>query len=128
VCTCSDTDLSANCSNRRFLSMPPALPASLRSLDLSYNDLETVNSTELLRLTQLEALDLRSGLPDGTISNQKYQFGLILKGPAMEDVGIKWPFGLFYGHLVYFKVICYIPPPFWYVVARKIWQPCLRSV
>jgi hypothetical protein len=25
---------------------------------------------------------------------------------------------LFYGYLVYF-------PPFWYVVPRKIWQPCL---
>jgi hypothetical protein len=49
----------------------------------------------------------------------------------MEDVGI------FYGHLVYFTDIRYILWPlvtfsgslvylfpFWYVVARKIWQPC----
>jgi hypothetical protein len=50
----------------------------------------------------------------------------------MEDVGI------FYRHLVYFKAIWYtsfldiwyilwqigtFPPPFWYVVPRKIWQP-----
>jgi hypothetical protein len=28
-----------------------------------------------------------------------------------------WPFGKFYGHFGIFF-------PFWYVVARKIWQPC----
>jgi hypothetical protein len=27
-----------------------------------------------------------------------------------------WPFGMFYGYLVYFS-------PFWYVVPKKIWQP-----
>jgi hypothetical protein len=50
----------------------------------------------------------------------------------MEDVG------LFYGHSVHFTSIWYILwplgihilwlfgtfPPFWYVVPRKIWQPC----
>jgi hypothetical protein len=53
-----------------------------------------------------------TGLPDGLFSNQKSKFGLFLEGLAMEDVSI------FYGHLVYF-------PPFWYVVPRKIWQPCM---
>jgi hypothetical protein len=33
-------------------------------------------------------------LPDGLFSNQKFKFGEILEGLAMEDVGI------FYGHLV----------------------------
>jgi hypothetical protein len=46
------------------------------------------------------------GLPDGIFSNQKYHFGLILEGLAMEDVGI------FYGHLVYITVILYILWPF----------------
>jgi hypothetical protein len=27
-----------------------------------------------------------------------------------------WPFGIFYGHLVYFS-------PFWHVAPKKIWQP-----
>jgi hypothetical protein len=31
---------------------------------------------------------------------------------------------MFCGHLLYFVAICYIFPPFWYVVPRKIWQPC----
>jgi hypothetical protein len=45
----------------------------------------------------------------------------------MEDVDIiydhlvnwysLWPFGIFLSYLVYFS-------PFWYVEARKIWQPC----
>jgi hypothetical protein len=45
----------------------------------------------------------------------------------MEDVGI------FYGHLVYFVVILYILwlfgifLPFWYVVPRKVWQPCTKA-
>jgi hypothetical protein len=35
-------------------------------------------------------------LPDGLFSNQKSQFGKILEGLEVEDVGI------FYGHLKYF--------------------------
>jgi hypothetical protein len=36
---------------------------------------------------------LESGLPDGIFSDQNLQFGQILEGLAMEDVG------KFYGHL-----------------------------
>jgi hypothetical protein len=53
---------------------------------------------------------------------KKLQFGEILEGLAIEDVGIfcghlvyfvaiwyiLWPFGIFYGYLVYFMVIWYI--------------------
>jgi hypothetical protein len=39
---------------------------------------------------------------DGLSSNQKYQFGSILEGVAMEDVGI------FNGNLVYFIAIWHI--------------------
>jgi hypothetical protein len=31
---------------------------------------------------------------------------------------IFWPFGIL-------RVIWYILTPFWYIVSRKIWQPCL---
>jgi hypothetical protein len=34
---------------------------------------------------------------------------------------ISCPFGIFCGHLVNFS-------PFWYVVPRKIWQPCQRNI
>jgi hypothetical protein len=64
-------------------------------------------------------------MPDGIFSNQKFQFGLILKCLAMRDVGklylpmsswsILLPFRVFYDHLVYLS-------RFWYVVPRKIWQ------
>jgi hypothetical protein len=67
-------------------------------------------------------------------SDQKLQFGKILEGLAREDVGIFMailsilqPTGIFYGHLVHFVVIWYIFCPFWYVAARKIWQPWLGS-
>jgi hypothetical protein len=33
---------------------------------------------------------------------------------------ILWPFGIFYGYLLYIS-------PFRYVVPRKIWQPCLAG-
>jgi hypothetical protein len=39
------------------------------------------------------------GLPDGIFSDKKSQFGKILEGLRMENVGI------FYGHLEYFKYI-----------------------
>jgi hypothetical protein len=45
-------------------------------------------------------------LPDGVFSKQKSQFGYILEGLAMEDVG------MFYGHLVYFTAYWYIVCPF----------------
>jgi hypothetical protein len=51
------------------------------------------------------------------------KFGYILEDLAMEDVCA------FYGRLVYFTAILYILWPFgifWYVVPRKIWQPCSR--
>jgi hypothetical protein len=62
----------------------------------------------------------------------KSQFGKIMVGLAVENLdifyvhliyftaigNILWPFGIFYGYLVYFP-----PPPCWYVVLRKIWQP-----
>jgi hypothetical protein len=70
-------------------------------------------------------------LPDGIFSNQKSRFGQFFEDLTMEDVGI------FYGHLVYFKAICYTLwkfgmfcgtlvnfSTFWYVVPRKLWQPC----
>jgi hypothetical protein len=45
-----------------------------------------------------------------------------------------WPFGIFYGHLVYFVAVGYIlfllfaiVFPFWYVAPRKIWQPCTHG-
>jgi hypothetical protein len=78
--------------------------------------------------------------------------GKFFEGLAMEDAGnfmAPWytlrPFGIFlviwyiFGHLVYFwsfgilLVIWYIFGhlvcmffPFWYVVPRKIWQPCFK--
>jgi hypothetical protein len=38
------------------------------------------------------------------------------------------PFGIFYGHLVYFMVICYNFVLFSYVAPRKMWQPCFEHV
>jgi hypothetical protein len=66
-------------------------------------------------------------MPDGLFSNQKFQFGSILEGLAMVNVGIfyvhlayftvieniLWIFGIYCGHLIYFF-------PFWYVVPKKM--------
>jgi hypothetical protein len=50
----------------------------------------------------------RAGLPDGKFSYQKYQFGEILDGLAMVDVGtyILWPFGPFSRHFWPFGICC----------------------
>jgi hypothetical protein len=55
VCACSDVDLSANCSHRGFLSMPPALPTLIRILDLSYNDLVSMLLTFFIFTTDCVA-------------------------------------------------------------------------
>jgi hypothetical protein len=73
---------------------------------------------------------MEAGLPDGLFSNKKNpNLKLILEGLAIKDDGI------FYGHLVHFKVFGYIFWtfgtvggnlvyffPFWYFVPRQIWQ------
>jgi hypothetical protein len=50
-------------------------------------------------------------------SYQKSQFLFSLEGLGVEN------FGILYRHLVYFGLF----PPFWYVLQRKIWQPCRSS-
>ena len=74
LCTCQAA--SANCSYRGFLSLPSGLQNELRSLgklwwilfngkliknmfpDLSNNDIQEINRTELIKYDQLEHLDL----------------------------------------------------------------------
>jgi hypothetical protein len=51
-------------------------------------------------------------LPDGMVSNQKCQYGFILKCLAMKEVG------KFYGHSAYFTAIWYILWTFWYTFPR----------
>jgi hypothetical protein len=52
-------------------------------------------------------------LPDGIFSHQKFRFGYILEGLAMENAGIfNSHFGIFRGQLVIFS-------PFWYIVPMK---------
>lgn len=58
VCACNEDDLSADCSGKGFLSTPSGLPRNLRVLDLSRNDLENINATEIAQLEHLETLDL----------------------------------------------------------------------
>eukprot|EP00092_Neocalanus_flemingeri_P010605 GFUD01011424.1.p1 GENE.GFUD01011424.1~~GFUD01011424.1.p1 ORF type:complete len:1305 (-),score=340.61 GFUD01011424.1:343-4257(-) len=56
LCICSVK--SANCSHRAFLNLPAGLQADLKSLDLSSNDIQSVNQTEISLYPQLQILDL----------------------------------------------------------------------
>jgi hypothetical protein len=56
-------------------------------------------STIQLAADQVFLSTSRPGLPDGLFWNQKSQFGKILEGISMENLGI------FYDHLVYFTAI-----------------------
>jgi hypothetical protein len=50
-------------------------------------------------------------LPDGLFSNQKSQIWVNFGGPLNGKCWyILWPFGIFYGHLVFFVVLCHIFP------------------
>jgi hypothetical protein len=73
-------------------------------------------------------LQLGTGMPDGIFSNQKWgKFWRVFQWKLLVYLMDIWyslrPFGIFYGHLVYFVVI-------WsffrfFVVPIKIWQPWL---
>jgi hypothetical protein len=41
----------------------------------------------------------------------------------MDILSILRPFDIFYGHLIDCDNLAYLPP-FWYILPRKIWQPC----
>ena len=58
VCSCQER--SANCSKRGLIKLPPGLPVNLRNLDLSQNDMESMNTTMILSMSDLEVLDLSS--------------------------------------------------------------------
>ena len=80
LCSCSDVELSANCSMRGFSTVPPSLPEELKSLDMSRNQLRRVNSTELFRLSSLEYLDLsRNRLTELTMSRSGQSVHLNLR-------------------------------------------------
>jgi hypothetical protein len=75
-------------------------------------------------------------LPDGVFSNQKSQFGKILEGLRMETVGVFYSHldCTYYALLVYFMVISLFCgnlvwfSPIWFIVSRKIWQPCCSDI
>jgi hypothetical protein len=57
----------------------------------------------------------RPGLPDGIFSNQKSQSGKILEGTSMKDIGT------FYGHFIYFHLVCmYCGHLVYFMVIRNI--------
>jgi hypothetical protein len=88
-------------------------------------------------------------LPDGLFSDQKLQFGYILEGLAMKDVGvfdghlvyvfyghyiyfmniwnILWLFGIFVPILVYFPQFWYIFPNFGILYQEKSGNPVPRQ-
>jgi hypothetical protein len=70
-------------------------------------------------LVTLKVKHLEAGLPDGIFSSKESEFLFILEGTGVEN------FGIFYRHLCsIFVVFWYMYVFFWYVVPRKIWQPC----
>ncbi|KAK1151584.1 toll-like receptor 2 [Acipenser oxyrinchus oxyrinchus] len=58
ISPCSITGYSANCKGLNLDQVPPGLPASLESLDLSFNKLTAITNKDLAHLTQLRSLNL----------------------------------------------------------------------
>jgi len=63
LCQClpssdNSVHLKADCSSRSFLSLPSGLPSTVSMLDLSKNDIDKVNVTEVTELKNLIKLDL----------------------------------------------------------------------
>jgi hypothetical protein len=65
----------------------------------------------------------RAGVARWFIFKPKIQIWVYFVG-SFDGRGwcILWPFSQFSGRLVYFPLLLHFYP-FWYVVARKIWQP-----
>jgi hypothetical protein len=70
------------------------------------------------------------GLPDGLFACQKSQFWYIFEGLGMEYFGMSFvqflflmPFGVFYGHLVYYVLVWYIFSKFGMFYEEKSGSP-----
>ncbi|XP_072045054.1 uncharacterized protein [Amphiura filiformis] len=64
-----------DCSNRKLTSIPPLKDHNVKTLDLSYNNLETVNGTSFIHLTSLQELDLSHN----SVSNITFDASLSLR-------------------------------------------------
>jgi hypothetical protein len=73
---------------------------------------------------------MKSGLPDSIFSHQKFQFGHILEGHgigkwmAIFNIPITAIWHIMDIWYLSYNLVCF--PPFWYIVSRKIWQPCMK--
>ena len=74
ICSCSQISKAADCSSRGLLKTPPALPSNLRSLDLSNNELKIINTEDILKIKDLEILDLSSNkISELSVSKTHYK-------------------------------------------------------
>jgi hypothetical protein len=61
------------------------------------------------------------------ISDQKLPIWVFFEGPWNGKCYVFWSLVIFYNHRVYLIGIWYIFRPLWYIVPKKIWQPCVWS-
>lgn len=59
-CKCSDIIQHVNCSFQMLKSIPDNLPLNLLQLDLSHNELEVLNATQLNKYTEIRELIIRN--------------------------------------------------------------------
>lgn len=59
-CKCSDIFQHVNCSFQMLKSIPDNLPLNLQQLDLSHNELEFLNVTQLKKYTEIRELMIRN--------------------------------------------------------------------
>lgn len=73
-CKCSDIFKHVNCSFQMLKSIPDNLPLNLLRLDLSHNELELLNVTQLNNYTEIEELIIRNNsitkIINGQVCNQ----------------------------------------------------------
>ena len=75
-CVCYDYAKRVDCSNRKLLYVPPNLPDSVEFLDLSYNSLSEIGSTDFSSSGNLKSISLRGNeiviINNGAFSSQKF--------------------------------------------------------
>ena len=75
-CVCYDYGKKVDCSNRKLIYVPPNLPDTVEYLDLSYNSLSEIGSTDFSSSNLLRSINLRNNeiviINNGAFSSLKF--------------------------------------------------------
>jgi len=84
MCSCDDSMQNVSCESQFLLEVPHSLPSTTTDLDLSKNEIGSIDSSSFMRLNNVEKIDLSSNLIS-SISVMTFGWNLHLIHLVLDD-------------------------------------------